>query len=300
MNGRSSPFKAFEMIFVDDCGTDGSIDIVARHAERDPRIRIVKHERNRGTYHARRMGVEHARGRYIVFLDPDDELDEHCLSQLHEHLHGSPASVIFYGVKTVPPPPWYKSSTRSFPVRSRERLLESMFKKSIGGYAFTTLGTPGKAYDRKLLLAVYDELAIPGDFRYFFSEDSVVLFACAMKDPVFLSVEYDGYIYHLNPSAITSKKRMSLRSQHIFDQVAFTMDKLQHLINRHHLAKSERTFLHHYIHHNTKSELLLLKRFDSSGARYFTSVASALFARPRLKHAAMLLFFVVTLGRKRL
>ncbi|GEM_PF-935176 len=293
-------FKAFEMIFVDDCGNDGSIDIVARYAERDPRIRIVTHEHNRGTYHARKTGVEHARGRYIIFLDPDDELDEHCLNQLYEHLHGSPASVIFYGVTFTPPLQWYKSPTRSYPLRSKDRLLESMFKKSIGGYTFTTLGTPGKAYDRKLLLSVYEELAIPDDFRYVYSEDSVVLLTSAMNNPGFRTIDYRGYIYHLNPSSITHKEQMSSRSRFISEQLTYTVDILREQIGRHHLTKAEEEFFRFYIHRHTKSELSLFARFDSSGAHYFTSVASAFFARPRLKHVAMMVFFVVTLGRKRL
>src|SRR5690554_2826222 len=99
---QNQTFKEFEMIFVDDRGEDGSIDVVAQYAETDSRIQIVTHEKNLGTYHARKSGVIQAKGRYIIFLDPDDELDSDCLSILYEHLNNSPALVIFYGVKTIP------------------------------------------------------------------------------------------------------------------------------------------------------------------------------------------------------
>lgn len=297
---QNQSFKEFEMIFVDDCGEDGSIDIVSWYAETDSRIFIVKHEQNRGTFHARKSGVEYAKGRYIIFLDPDDELDENCLSKLYEHLSISPASVIFYGIKTVPAPPWYKSPMKSLPVRSKDSLLESMFKKTIGGYKFTTLGTPGKAYNRELLLTVYDELAIPSDFRYVFSEDSVLLLTCAMKNPSFCTINYNGYIYHRNPSSITHQRQLSSQSQYISDQIIFTMDILQKQIDRHHLTETEQAFFHFYIYHHTKSDLLLLNRFNSNGTHYFQSIVATFLTQPKFKHLVRMILFVLTIGRIRI
>src|SRR5690554_2963882 len=71
---RRQSFYEFEIVVVDDCGSDSSIAIVDKYAEVDKRIRVVRNPRNMGTYHARRVGVEHAVGEFVVFLDPDDEL----------------------------------------------------------------------------------------------------------------------------------------------------------------------------------------------------------------------------------
>ncbi|MEP5937544.1 MAG: glycosyltransferase family 2 protein [Erythrobacter sp.] len=62
-------FKDFELICVDDGGTDGSMEIVRNFC--DPRIRIVCQE-NRGLAGARNTGIAHARGDYIALLDSDD------------------------------------------------------------------------------------------------------------------------------------------------------------------------------------------------------------------------------------
>ncbi|HDU8431967.1 TPA: glycosyltransferase family 2 protein [Morganella morganii] len=98
---KKQTYTNFEMIFVDDCGHDQSIRIVERYAENDPRIRIVKNQYNLGTYHARRIGVAYAKGNYIVFLDPDDELELHTLHILNQKIYDEP-EVIFFGSRRIP------------------------------------------------------------------------------------------------------------------------------------------------------------------------------------------------------
>ena len=72
-----------ELIFIDDCGGDASMDIVARYAESDPRIRILKNQHNLGAGMSRNGGIEAARGEYIAFLDPDDWIDERFFEVLY-------------------------------------------------------------------------------------------------------------------------------------------------------------------------------------------------------------------------
>lgn len=65
-------FADWELIIVDDCSEDTSIEIVSRYAEQDDRIKLIRLEQNSGAAVARNSGIEMASGRYIAFLDSDD------------------------------------------------------------------------------------------------------------------------------------------------------------------------------------------------------------------------------------
>ena len=71
-----------EIICVDDCGTDGSMDIVRRRAASDKRIRIVRNERNEGLAASRNHGLDLARGTYVYFLDSDDKITPDAMEEL--------------------------------------------------------------------------------------------------------------------------------------------------------------------------------------------------------------------------
>ena len=68
-------FQPWELLLIDDGSSDGSTEIAKRFVERFPgRIQYFEHERhaNRGVAASRNLGVRHASGQYIAFLDADD------------------------------------------------------------------------------------------------------------------------------------------------------------------------------------------------------------------------------------
>lgn len=64
-----------EIIYVDDGSTDRSIKLVKELMSSDDRLFIIAQE-NKGVYGARKSGVNHAKGDFVIFVDGDDWIDE--------------------------------------------------------------------------------------------------------------------------------------------------------------------------------------------------------------------------------
>lgn len=76
-----------EVLVIDDCGTDGSMDVVQRVLHEHPNggwVRIIRHPQNLGLGQARNTAIDEAQGRYLLFLDADDVLLPDSLSHLYE------------------------------------------------------------------------------------------------------------------------------------------------------------------------------------------------------------------------
>lgn len=69
---QNQTFENWEMIIVDDCSKDSTIDIVNKFSELDSRIKLVLLKENSGAAIARNTALKLAKGRYIAFLDSDD------------------------------------------------------------------------------------------------------------------------------------------------------------------------------------------------------------------------------------
>lgn len=68
----SQTYQNIELIMVDDCSKDNSLEIARSYQERDHRIRILEQKKNQGVAKARNRGILEAQGDYIALIDSDD------------------------------------------------------------------------------------------------------------------------------------------------------------------------------------------------------------------------------------
>lgn len=87
-------YKNIEVVCVNDCSSDKSLELLTEHSKNDIRIKIVNHEKNLGTHMARKSGVENATGDYILFLDCDDSLVSTACEVLQKELLNNPTEVV--------------------------------------------------------------------------------------------------------------------------------------------------------------------------------------------------------------
>lgn len=96
---RTQTESCWELLLIDDGSSDGSLRIALDFAEMDPdRIRILRHAsgENRGSSASRNLGLRHARGEFLTFLDADDVWLPQCLAtQLRVMEHHPEAAMVF-------------------------------------------------------------------------------------------------------------------------------------------------------------------------------------------------------------
>ena len=76
-------YSNFELLLIDDGSIDSSNVICEEYSQKDSRIRVF-HKENGGVSSARNMGIENARGEWIIFVDSDDFLPNDALLNLSQ------------------------------------------------------------------------------------------------------------------------------------------------------------------------------------------------------------------------
>ena len=85
-----------EILCIDDCGQDNSVEIVKNLAKKDPRIKLIRHKKNKGLGGARNTGLKKASGEYILFVDSDDWISSNCISSVVNKMNSTGANSVWF------------------------------------------------------------------------------------------------------------------------------------------------------------------------------------------------------------
>jgi len=288
-------FQDFEIIIVDDCGSDNSIAIAKEYTKNDNRVKIIYNHKNMGTYHARREGVENATGEYVVFLDPDDELDKYSLELIYEQFFKSKAKILFYGVKWVPKYKWYNSKTYIYPkIKQSSSLFVSFFSRGAKNYM---LGTGAKAFDKQFLINIYKSLNIEKDFRFIYAEDVFLLLNAMLLSPKYTILRYNGYIIHRNPTSITNQHSPEIITENI-KQYDFMVENINKNIRSINLSKEEHKIYKILKRKFLSDRFLLIRNIEPK--KYFIMVMKSFLLVPNIRKFIRLVVYLFSFGKKRL
>lgn len=83
----------FEALLIDDGSTDGSAKILDEYSDVDNRFKVV-HKQNGGVSTARQIGIELAKGEYVIHADSDDWMDPTMLEELYTEARAKDADVV--------------------------------------------------------------------------------------------------------------------------------------------------------------------------------------------------------------
>ena len=98
MSALNQTYPSIEFLIIDDCGADGSIDIVERiktEHHRGSDIHIIKQHQNMGVAASRNRIIDEASGDYLYFMDSDDVIAENTLELMMQNVRQYDAEIVF-------------------------------------------------------------------------------------------------------------------------------------------------------------------------------------------------------------
>lgn len=94
-------FNALEIIVVNDGSTDKTKDIIDEYADADSRVKAIHLDNNVGLSSARNIGLDVAKGNYIMFLDSDDQVTSDIVQYLYDAAERTRADIAISRFKKV-------------------------------------------------------------------------------------------------------------------------------------------------------------------------------------------------------
>ena len=93
--------KEIEIICINDCSSDSSLNILKNFSSKDNRIRLVNFDKNKGVAIARNTAITLATGEYIGFVDADDWIDLNFYEKLYSKAKNKDADLAIGNIHIV-------------------------------------------------------------------------------------------------------------------------------------------------------------------------------------------------------
>ena len=184
-------YTNFEIILVDDGSPDNSPAMCDEWAKKDERIKVV-HKQNGGVSSARNAGLKKATGKYIFFVDSDDEIEPNCLETLLNALFENNAELAYAGSTSIGD----KNKTRMLP--KKDFVYDLTNKKHVVKLCTqTNYMSPWKLFIKEKITDMFDESLNYGEdlifnLNYFKNISKVAV----VKKSVYLYYQYENSLSH--------------------------------------------------------------------------------------------------------
>lgn len=180
-------YSDFEIILVNDGSPDNSQAIIDRYVQMYPGKITALRKENGGAADARNVGISHATGNYLVFVDADDYISTELLSELAASARNCPADIIRYAIQTV-----YEDG------RQGELLYAPTMEGASGEEALETLIDHKQYFDAACFCAIRRAYWQENGFRFATGhtvEDFGLIPELIMKASRFSAIPHVGYFY---------------------------------------------------------------------------------------------------------
>ncbi len=128
-------FQDFEVIIIEDCSTDASLEVVL--AIQSDKIKIIQNEQNKGLSTSRNTGIKNATTKYIAFLDADDVWKPNYLETIYSLIHQFPKCKLFAtNYEEIYPNQLSLLPTTKLKNHEKETVIEDFFESNLSQHIY--------------------------------------------------------------------------------------------------------------------------------------------------------------------
>lgn len=190
-------YSNIEIVIVNDCTPDNSMEIIKKYIEKDPRIKVCTHDRNKGLMRARETGYRAAEGEYITFCDSDDTLPLNSIETLVNAALQSRADIVSGDMQQFSKEQVFQPISAYLPYGSDS---EAVYKALLSKKYYHSLGS--KLFKRELFsnhtYITYDNV-ING-------EDGILFYQILKYTKKVIHIPKIVYNYRKNPQSSTNQR----------------------------------------------------------------------------------------------
>jgi len=196
----SQEYAELEVLLIDDGSTDGSFKLCKRFEKEYTYISVI-HQQNHGSGYTRNIGIQKAKGEYLVFVDADDRLPKkNTIAIMVKAMEEQKADIVvgnyqrLYNGKLIP------ANRHGFTDTSDTTTVDFRFQGffSVGHLAYVW----SKMYRRSFLIE--HELKFQ---NFIYAEDKMFNFECYLAKAKYKFLKEDVYVYRKTPDSISTKYR---------------------------------------------------------------------------------------------
>ena len=224
-----------EILVIDDCGSDSSIQIAQDYAKQDCRIKIIHNKNNLGTFATRIVGIRQALGEYVLFVDADDYLHVQACELLYKRITQHNADILHFKAHytAAPKAPLLAKLTHytryALPTRFskaplyNEQIASNFFLDSRQFPKFTLWD---KCYNTALLRQACEHFP-DSHFTPIVADDLLFFLVIASLATSYISLDKRLYFYCLNTHSSMQNPSKRVRRIESFTYVANALHTLE-------------------------------------------------------------------------
>ena len=245
-NLQNQTLKDIEIVALNDCSNDSSLEILNNLSKKDQRIKIINNDKNHGLLYSRAMGILNCSGEYLMNLDPDDEIKgEDSLEYLYKQSKYLDLDIISFNALDKKSNSIIKCIGKNIMYKQPD-LFYSLFNRNnvIREYAIWN-----KLIKKEIYLSAYEDFKdeiYNGKWNYF--EDDIWNILVNRHAKSRLCINKVIYIYNYNKDSLMNQKSRTIE----FKNLIYRHEMYEKLFS---LKKDEKYLLAEYY--------FLIKRFIS-------------------------------------